>query len=245
MPNECLMHLKVCDTPYRSELLTERQPYRNAELAQTITQCSPPTLICLDGLGLIDRDVPTIIEHAMVDRQCQLLSLQSNKLTSVGLSLLADALQDNTTLETLHLGSNCISDDGVHSLSRIMTNSNRTLQTLLLQDNQITDRGVKHLADMLQRNRTLLWLYLDSNDITDRGIRMLAESIGKYNSSLEMLVLSSNSRLTDSSADELLRMIECNRSLKKLWIENCNLSERSKKALRQLQHLKTNLYIRL
>ena len=98
---------------------------------------------------------------------------------------------------------------------------------------------------MLEVNQSLVWLYLGENEISDEGIRLLAKAIEHQNNTLEMLVLSSNKLVTDASVDDLLQMITQNRTLKKLWIDNCNLSEAGKQRLDKIQQSKTDFYVRV
>ena len=196
-------------------------------------------------MDLIDQDMEIIVKQAILNKQCKFLSLQSNKITSIGAAILADALNNNTTLETLYLDNNYISDHGVASLVNILSVHNNTLKILVLQQNRITDKGAKHLSELLKTNQTIIWLYLGENEITDEGIRLLTTAIETQNKTLEMLVLSSNKLLTDSSIDYLLPMIEHNQSLKKLWIDNCNLSEAGKQRLNTIQQSKKDFYIRV
>jgi Ran GTPase-activating protein (RanGAP) involved in mRNA processing and transport len=196
-------------------------------------------------MELIDQDMEIVAKQAILNKQCKQLFLQLNKITSLGVSILADTLNNNTTLETLYLGNNHISDDGVYSLVNILSINNNTLKTLVLQKNGITDKGAKYLAQMLKTNETLTWLYLGDNEISDEGVRMLAESIEKYNTTLEMLVLTSNKLLTDSSIDYLIEMIKHNQSLKKLWIDSCHLSEAGKERLNKIQQSKKDFYIQM
>ncbi len=196
-------------------------------------------------MELIDPDMVIIVKQAIINKQCKFLSLQSNKMTSIGASILAEALNDNNTLETLYLGDNYISDDGVDSLARSLSSHNHTLKTLVFQKNRITDKGAKHLAQMLEVNETLIWLYLGENEISNEGVRLLSKAIENQFNSLEMLVLSANKLLTDLSVDYLLPMIEKNQSLKKLWIDNCNLSQAGKQRLDKIQQTKKDFYVRV
>ena len=113
--------------------VSEFPQYQNLKLEQKIAQFHIHSSICLDEMELIDQDMDVIIKQAIINKQCKLLSLQSNKITSIGISILADTLKDNNTLEILYLGNNYISDDGVHSLVNLLSTHNNTLQTLVLQ----------------------------------------------------------------------------------------------------------------
>ncbi len=215
------------------------------KLEQKIAQSYIHSSICLDEMELIDQDMEIVVKHAINNEQCKFLSLQSNKITSIGATILAEALNNNNTLEALYLGNNYISDDGIDSLVNILSNHNNTLKILVLQKNRITDKGVRYLSQMLEVNQTLIWLYLGENEISDEGIRILSKVIENQNNTLEMLVLSSNKLLTDLSIDYLLQMIKHNQSLKKLWIDNCNLSQTGKQKLDEIQQSKKDFYIRV
>ncbi len=216
--------------------------YQNIKLEQQIGQSY--NSVCLDEMELIDQDMEIIVKEAIINKQCNFLSLQSNKITSIGASILAESLNNNTTLETLYLRDNYISDDGVESLVHILTSHPNVVKTLVLQKNKITDKGAKYLAQMLEVNQTLTWLYLGENEISNEGVRMISKAIETHNKTLEMLVLSSNKLLTDLSVDYLLSMIRNNQSLKKLWIDDCNLSNTGKQRLENVQQSKKDFYVR-
>ncbi|CAF1365537.1 unnamed protein product [Adineta ricciae] len=251
--NESLSHLFISNRPYSSIVVTELQQelqteilhYRNCQLEEKIAQAYAHSSICLDQMELTDHDMDIVSKQAIAQQQCQLLSLQSNKITAIGCSIIANALIDNHTLEMLYLNNNYISDDGVNSLAQVLSNENQSVRTLILQNNRITDRGAHSLAQMLAVNRTLIWLYLGENQISDEGIRVLTEVLSSQNTTLEMLVISSNKLITDTSVDLLCSMIEQNQTLTKLWIDNCNLSETGKQRFQVTQQLKQNFYIRL
>jgi NLR family CARD domain-containing protein 3 len=226
-------------------VLPEFPPHQNTSLVEKIAQGYLRSPVCLDGMPLIDQDMKIVVKEAIIGKQCQLLSVQSSKITTAGVLLLVEALNNNQTLETLYLSNNHIGDHGVRLLAETLSNRQNTLKTLVLQQNEITNQGAQYLARMLQANTILLWLYVGENQISDDGVRMLAEAITNGNETLEMLVLSSNKYLTDRCVDYLLPMIKRSNSLKKLWIENCNLSQQGKKALTKAQQEKKDFYVRV
>lgn len=188
-----------------------------------------------------------VVKQAILDKQCQFLSLQSNKITSVGASILADVFNQNQVrIETLDLSNNYISDNGVESIVHsLSSDNNNTLRTLILQKNRITDKGARYLAEMLKTNETLLWLYLGENEISNEGVRLIAQAIEQENHSLEMLILSSNKLITDLSIDYIVSMLEKNQSLKKLWIDGCHMSDRGKQRLEKIEQSKKSFYLRM
>ncbi|CAF4658986.1 unnamed protein product, partial [Rotaria sp. Silwood2] len=192
--NETLTHLSISKQQYvsfaitemRQQLINEFSQYQNTKLEQKIAQSYIHSSICLDNMNLVDQDMEIIIKQAIIIEQCNFISLQFNKFTSIGISIFTDAFNNNNnTLETLYLGNNHMSDDGVSFLANILSDNNYTLKTLVLQNNRITDRGARYLAQMLKVNKTLIWLYLGQNEISDEGIRILAQTIENQNHTLE------------------------------------------------------------
>ena len=68
---------------------------------------------------------------------------------------IATALHGNTTITSLNLVSNNISDDGAKEIATAL-GTNKFITTLNLTDNDIGDDGALALADMLLTNKTLM-----------------------------------------------------------------------------------------
>jgi len=125
--------------------------------------------------------------------------------------MLAEALQENTTLNSLVLfvGTECAEAmaevwRGNSKLPSTLTSldfighyigpsaaialadtlrDNNTLKKLKLRNNSIGDDGIEALAEALKFNRTLITLDLRQNDISDAGAVMLAETL-RFNKTL-------------------------------------------------------------
>lgn len=176
----------------------------------------------------------------MIQKECTRLDLGYNCITSRGASMLADALKHNTTLEELDFHNNRVSDVGAHSLAKVLALNISVVKALGLGSNGITDRGAEHLAEMLTTNRTITWLALAGNQIGDRGVQLLANTLANQNSTLLVLSLHVNKAISDTSVDAIIDMLQHNRSLKKLWMQDCNISEDGKAKLREVAKLKQN-----
>jgi len=182
---------------------------------------------------LTDRNLTNLTQKLM-NKQCTILQLQGNAITSHGITILVDALLNNSiTLKDLWLSNNCISDLGVQTLTSTFLSHNSTLKQLHLGSNCITDRGVQYLAEMLEQNTTLSDLWLYNNEITDIGVRDLAYTIMEENRHLKHLDLQWNKSITDSSINSLVNMLEHNRILARLNLRKCNLSITGKMQLLQ------------
>jgi hypothetical protein len=183
---------------------------------------------------LTDTDMNIVVKHAIINKQCKSLLLANNKITSIGSLIIAEALNNNTTLELLSLSYNNLSDEGIQSLTNILSLNNSNLKILSLHSTGITDESVKHLSKMLKTNTNLTWLHLGGNQISDQGVHLLADVLIRYNKTLKILALSENELITDSSVDSLVEIFKQNNSLETLWINDCNLSPDGKKKLKQI-----------
>ncbi|CAF0728003.1 unnamed protein product [Adineta steineri] len=218
-------------------------PDKIEKVLQKIQQYNDRSLMDLRRQELTDQDMKVVVQNVQINTQCERLWLDYNKITSIGLSILANGLNNTNTLQQLSLSNNNISDDGIHPLVKSLATHNHSLKELHLGHNKITDEGIKYLAEMLKTNQTLTHLYLQKNDITDNGIRILADVIEKYNSTIESLSLYSNKLLSDLSVHFLLQMIRNHRSLKKIYVYDCNLSQTGKNRLLSAQQSKQNFKV--
>lgn len=91
---------------------------------------------------------------------------------------------------------------------------------------------------MLRSNRTLTWLWLTGNEISNEGIEYLAPILADWNLTLEWLFLNSNRLINDSSVDDFIHILKRNHTLKTLYLNNCNLSEITKRKLLQITKTK-------
>jgi hypothetical protein len=222
-------------TPTRNEIEQsfKSEIYWNCNLANQIARLPTKVHVDLSHWHLIDQDIPLIIKEIIVDRQCAELWLYDNQLTSHGASLLALGLINNTTLKSIDLSFNQISDLGVWALTQMLLPSRYSSITILyLTKNGITDQGAKYLADILTTNQTLAELWLSNNQISNYGVKSLAQAMATRNRTLKFLSLSMNPLITDQCIDVLMDMLAKTSTLKKLWMKDCNLNETAKSQLR-------------
>jgi Ran GTPase-activating protein (RanGAP) involved in mRNA processing and transport len=208
-------------------------------LKRFIDQCDS-TNINLSDYQLNDQDIPTIIHSAIVKKKCIELKLCYNNITYLGIEILAKALSNNTTLERLNLFNNYISDEGVYHLTRVLSLNNSKLNVLFLGQNQITNKGIEHISEMLKTNQILTQLGLSNNKISDQGVILLANTLAYRNTTLKELYLWGNKSIGDDCIDALANMLVYNRSLNRLILFDCNLSESSKTRLREVVEPRIN-----
>jgi Ran GTPase-activating protein (RanGAP) involved in mRNA processing and transport len=185
-----------------------------------------------------------VINQAINNNQCTELRLISNQIISSGASILADTLLNNRTLELLSLWNNQVGDRGVQSLSNALSINRSTLKKLDLSQNDVTDEGARHLAQMLKTNKILTHLTLSNNKISNEGVQLLADALQNRNNTLKKLSLTQNKLLSDASVDFLLNMFKHNRSLEKLWVDDCNLSTKGKDRLKNATKSKKDFQLR-
>ena len=207
---------------------------RNSQLEQLIDENVFSSSINLTREQLIDQDIPIVIEHGMIQKRCTLLDLTGNEITFEGATCLANALNNNSTLQELILYNNRLGDKGVRLLAFELSINNNTLKKLNLGFNEITDDGAQHLAQMLKTNRTLTHLWLQENHIGDRGTQLLAGVLARHNWTLELLALYSNKLLSDLSVNAMLDMLRMNQSLQQLNIDHCSLTEVGEAKLQEM-----------
>jgi len=208
--------------------------YWNSRLEKLISENESSSSMNLAQEQIVDHDIPIIIEQAIVSKQCTRLDLTNNEITFEGVILLANALDNNSTLTELNLYNNRINDKGVRALAFELSINNSTLKKLNLGFNEITDDGAQHLAQMLKTNRTLTHLWLQKNHITNRGLELLAGMLARHNWSLELLSLASNKSISDSTVNALVDMLKLNQSLQKLDVDECNLTDLAETKLREI-----------
>ena len=215
-------------------------PYSNLTLEEDILKRETRSGMDLSFQKLIDQDMPILVEHAIINKQCAGLELWANEITSQGVSILANALHNNTTLKELRLSENHVSDEGVRHLAQILSLNTSNLKVLDLDANTVTDEGVHYLSEMLKINSTLVCLKLSENKIGNRGVQLLADALAGHNTNLQELYLSNNHLVSDSSVDSLVTMFKQNQSLKKLDILGCNFLQTGVIKLRMATKDRTN-----
>ena len=147
--------------------------------------------------GITDDDVSILTEFLENARGVCLksLDLNSNEITSVGISRFSDVLGHEACnqLEVLHLDyDQNIGDDGLRSLCRALGEKPHKLRELHLKDCSVTSAGASWLGQVLgNKNCEISHLDISSNGLRDEGVRMLCSDFGRGNCELDVLNLSS------------------------------------------------------
>jgi hypothetical protein len=102
------------------------------------------------------------------------LYLNSKYICVDGAKVIADALKDNSNLNTFNLIGSKIEDDGVKAIADALR-INHSLETLNVSSNMIGDDGAKMIIDSLKVNHSLKALNLSNNDISADGVKYLSK----------------------------------------------------------------------
>lgn len=197
---------------------------------QMIIDESSPSSIDLSRQGLTDEVMNIVVEKALKRRQCIVIDLGNNHITSQGVLVISNALNTGVVLKRLYLGGNPVADEGASHIGRAVCNS--SLIVLGLSSCGITDRGARYLSDMLRAKHDLTVLGLEDNDIGNEGVAVLVYGL-QANRRLRRLLLARNKAINDSCVDDIVNMLNGNQILQRLDLRDCSLSEKAKERLQR------------
>jgi len=123
--------------------------------------------------------VERLMEHMIDNRTLLHLNLSCNRISRDGMFCIAKFLRNNPPLKILNLGYNRAEDDGVIYLSEAIAKANTTLSTLVLCSNSLTDKGLCAIAKSLHVNSTLQQLYIWGNKIGTAGSQAFLDLTSK------------------------------------------------------------------
>ena len=93
------------------------------------------------------------------------IELQCNKITDQDMAYLAAALSHNTSIEYVGLSGNQITNTGISILASRVPNM-MGLRTLVLTNNQFDSEGIKELSRSMEQNFTLETINIDLSSTT-------------------------------------------------------------------------------
>ncbi|NGX58086.1 MAG: hypothetical protein K940chlam3_00987 [Chlamydiae bacterium] len=192
-----------------------------------------PRELSLEEMGLYSK----FLAHNSVLKSIAICSVDN--MTPEHISILAQGLRDNHTLEDLDLGGNNIGPCGVQHIADLMEHS-RSLKKIRLSQNNIGNEGMEMVARALEINtsvqelsfsecgirggeaiaqvirvsQTLKYLFFQMDDIGPEGGEVIAEAL-KDNESLEVLIIP-RCDLRTRGVDAIFRALQTNKTLKYL-----------------------------
>eukprot|EP00949_MAST-11_sp_MAST-11-sp1_P000815 g815.t1 len=171
---------------------------------------------------LEDEGAASIITASLYNPNIKALHLDGNKLTDASLSLLAEIIVKQTSLQTLSLSWNDFTDKGVTPFAKALVSS--SLTSLDLGYSNVGCLGAKEIASALQNKACpLRSLNLEENYIHRDGTEALCKSL-RRNFRLNELFLFGNF-ISDDGATSLATMLSENRCLRRLDIGSCRIRE--------------------
>ena len=201
-------------------------------LAEAIRLNQTLTHLDLSCSGIGDLGTEAICKAMQSNHVTTHLSLGGNKIGDSGAEALAEALKSPATqLSYLHLYRCQITSLGVKILAGALQ-TNRSLTHLGLGSSSISCSATA-LAEALQFNRTLTHLDLSYNKITDTEAIQLAQTLLDKNNTLTYLDLSGNnigaeeeaSSSISCSVTALAEALQLNRTLIHLGLSNNQISD--------------------
>jgi len=120
------------------------------------------------------------LENKIISVFLNLNSLERNKITSKGASLLFNTLKEcKSSIEIINLYGNELNDDCMESLGEFIQN-NQTIKGIDIGSNKITNKGIEVLLPYLIGNITIKKFDIYGNKgITDKSVPLLIEIIHK------------------------------------------------------------------
>lgn len=166
------------------------QPTDGSHIYQLITSNTCLQLLDLRNNNIGDSGVRHICEglrnrESIEKSALSAMVLWNNNVTGASMESLAEALTENTKIETLNIGSNNLGIEGIARLKPALV-SNSHLHRLGLQNTGINCEGAIILAECIADNTALLRVDIRDNPIALAGLLALHSAM-KMNTSITLL----------------------------------------------------------
>lgn len=177
--------------------------------------------------NLTDYDLEELAKELPHSSTVKYLWLYRNRITSVGATTLADAI-DGNIIKTLDLSYNVIGDVGVKALAAkcngigtlylkrcgvtaaggtaILDGLKDSLESLNLCGNRIGDTGITHMSKVLPQCHQLKWLYIGNIGLTKDGAKALVRGLSQSPSIITAFLSNGSGRngLSDKNMPDAL-----------------------------------------
>jgi hypothetical protein len=199
--NASLVHLNLGNTEIGTMTLIQ--------LAKVMWYNNTIKVLNLENPRTYDKEETTTYHLAKMvraNRSLAELYLGKHGLGDRGAQLLAEYLEDNTTLRVLDLRCNKIGVAGAEAFAILLMRGGGVLATLNLASNRICDQGGQALGVALRSSRHLLSLDISSNSIGDMGLVAIADALNA-NTTLQRLLIFGNA-FGEQSSEALKELSE-------------------------------------
>ncbi|KAG7202660.1 hypothetical protein KM043_009835 [Ampulex compressa] len=141
------------------------------------------------------------------------INLEYYGIESRAVKAICEAIENNTSIQTINLKGNWLSTDACYHLNQLLLKNN-VVNTLLLSGCRIGPEGVQKMHSGLSANATLTTLDLSSCNLGNEGFSFLASGVSN-SQSLESLCVHNNG-LDESCAEDLRFLVSSSYALKYL-----------------------------
>jgi Ran GTPase-activating protein (RanGAP) involved in mRNA processing and transport len=178
--------------------------------------------LCKQGIGV--EGCRRIMSALEHNTSIKSILLGTDGIGDPGASAVAELVTKSKALETVYLGCNIIGPEGVQRLSDALSEST-SVRGLWLKRNPLGLQGAKHIASLLRKNTSLRTLDLVNTGIGNEGLAEICEALTMPNTTLERIYLGGND-LDAVSAVHLRDLLVKNRSLKGLMMNVNKLGDK-------------------
>ena len=133
-----------------------------------------PVMIMNKLYKISDYEVPLISECLMINKTLRTLNLSGNKITDIGVEIIAEAIAN---LKILNLSGNNITDQGTNMLGQNIHN----LQELDISKNWISKEGIMIILEACTTNKTLHKLVCTHSNLSKSELDAINEYIVREN----------------------------------------------------------------
>jgi Ran GTPase-activating protein (RanGAP) involved in mRNA processing and transport len=190
-----LIHLDLTDTQLGSK--------GGRVIAQLLRNNDTLQELNLTNNSIGPNGIKAIVPELTANSSLQLLNLSYNNIKPRGATLLANALEESTSvcnLKSLELTGNNLGHKGMQILSKMLT-VDRTIESFYAGTNNIGPEGAAHLSFAIKRNYTLRKLHINDNNIGPEAASLLFDQLRDDNRTLENLNVANNSIGTEGASD--------------------------------------------
>ena len=186
------------------------------KIAKGLQKISTLTKLYINNNNITEEAADDIAGIIVCNSYLQEVDIQASNLQTMGAIKIAQALQKISSLTTLYINDNHITDEAADDIAAAI--SCNAMQVLEVSNNNLKTTGVKKLAKSLQNVYTLTNLYMSNNSITDSAADDIAIAIS-YNPHLKEFDIGEN-KLKGRGAIKLAKSLQHFSTLSKLFLDN-------------------------
>jgi hypothetical protein len=201
--------------PAAEETTTIKAESESLQPIQEPSTTAPALLKKLDFSGTQDQKLPDIIIPGIITTleyhpEIEVINLEQNLITGMGIGNLCAKLEDHSSLRKLFLYQNPIGLTGATAISQLL-NEHSTITHLDINETGLGSEGVRIIAAGLQNNTSLSFLDIGFNEFGDTGMLFLKEALQAH-PTISDIRLGGN-RMSDKGALQLLTLLQTNRQI--------------------------------